>query len=127
LNNKNIKFSISYLTNFKPSDFLVFKDFKVFKHKHKHKIISRNFFLFLILLKYINAQTKINTTLVVKPTYKKMITLLRAPYRYKLSRHQLLLSRYYIVFSFSLNFKPIFFQNKTDIIQFIFLIKNFYV
>jgi hypothetical protein len=127
LNKKQIKFTISYITNFKPADFLTFKDFKIFKTKNKQKIISRNFFLFLILLKYTNTNDNINISLFVKPTFKKSITLLRAPYRYKLARHQFILSRYFIVFSFYFKIKELFIHNNNSIINFIKLVKTFYV
>lgn len=125
--NKNFKISLSYNTNFKPSDFLYFNDFKMFKNNNE-KIISRNFFLFLILLKYTNKNTPyvFNSSIFVKPNYKKFITLLRAPYRYKLSRHQFMFSRYYVIFSISIDFENLYFSNIKDIVFFIKLSKNFY-
>lgn len=124
-NNSKFSISISYTTNFKPADFLFFNDIKIFK-KNKTKIISRNFFLFLLLLKYSNSQA-INTSIFVKPSYNKFITLLRAPYRYKLSRHQFLVSRYSVLMSISTDINKIYFNNTEDLIFFIKLIKNFYV
>ena len=130
ISNKNFNISITYTTNFKPADFLFFSDFKLFKNKKKlnNKIISRNFFLFLILLKHTNKNTeyKFNTSVFVKPNFKKFITLLRAPYKNKLARHQFMLSRYFVLFSVSLNFEDIFFNNITDLVFFINLSKNFY-
>lgn len=128
MDNNNLKISISYITNFKPSDFLSFKNLKIFKSKNEDKLISRNFFLLLLLLKHVNSNTLgVSTTLFVKPNFKKVITLLRAPYRYKLSRHQFVLSRYYIVLSILTNFKVINLNCNTDLIYFINLIKNFYI
>lgn len=126
--NKNYKISISYTTNFKPSDFLFFNDYKLFKNRNNEKIISRNFFLFLILLKHTNLDTPyiFNTSIFVKPNYKKFITLLRAPYRYKLARHQFMMSRYYVLFSLNINFENLFFNNVKDIINFLKISKNFY-
>ena len=127
-NKKNSKFniSISYITNFKPADFLFFNDIKIFK-KNKTKIISRNFFLFLLLLKYSNTSQTINTSIFVKPSYNKFITLLRAPYRYKLSRHQFLVSRYFVLMNISTNINDVHFNNTEDLIFFIKLIKKFYI
>lgn len=124
--NKNFKISISYTTNFKPSDFLQFNDFKLFKH-NSEKIVSRNFFLFLILLKYSNNSIySFKSSIFVKPNFKKFITLLRAPYRYKLSRHQFTFSRYYVLFSIKVDFENLYFSNIRDVIFFIKLSKNFY-
>ena len=125
-NNSKFNISISYITNFKPADFLFFNDVKIFK-KNKTKIISRNFFLFLLLLKYSNNSQAINISIFVKPSYNKFITLLRAPYRYKLSRHQFLVSRYSILMNISTNIDKIYFNDIEDLIFFIKLIKKFYV
>lgn len=126
--NKNFKVSISYTTNFKPSDFLYFNDLKMMKSKNEEKIVSRNFFLFLILLKFSkeNSTYTFNSSIFVKPNYKKFITLLRAPYRYKLSRHQFMFSRYYVLFNIKINFENLFFKNINDLVLFIKLSKNFY-
>jgi hypothetical protein len=127
LNNRNLKISISYLTNFKPSNFLTFKNYKLFKNKNSSRIISRNFFLFLLLLKYSNKTNFFNTTIFVKPFYKKLFTILRAPYRHKLSRHQFVLSRYSIVFTINFNLEKIMFKNITEILFFLKNIKKYYI
>lgn len=125
-----IKISISYTTNFKPSDFLYYNNFKLFKKPNNSKIISRNFFLFLILLKHVNNNSyfkQANTSILVKPNYKKFITLLRAPYRYKLSRHQFMVSRYYVLLSISINTNNLDFLSTNNLIIFINFIKKFYI
>jgi len=127
LNNKNFKISISYNTNFKPSNFLNFKNYKLFKTKKNSKIISRNFFLFLLLLKYSNKNNFFNTTIFVKPFYKKILTVLRAPYRHKLSRHQFILSRYSVLYTINFNLNKITFTNINEILFFIKNIKKFYI
>lgn len=127
MNNKNLKISISYLTNFKPSNFLTFKNYKLFKNKNNSKIISRNFFLFILLLKYSNKTNFFNTTIFVKPFYKKILTILRAPYRHKLSRHQFILSRYSVVYTISFNLEKIFFKNVSEVLFFIKNIKKYYI
>jgi hypothetical protein len=127
LNNKNIKISISYTTNFKPSHFLNFKDLKLFKTKNDSKIISRNFFLFLLLIKYSNNSDIFSTNVFVKPFYKKLITVLRAPYRHKLSRHQFILSRYSVLFTMNVNSLKIKFSNISEILYFVRNVKKFYI
>jgi len=127
LNNKKIKISLSYITNFKPSNFSNFSNFQLFNNNSKNKIISRNFFLFLLLLKYTKKKSTINVSVFVKPFFKKFITVLRAPYRHKLSRHQFILSRYYVLFSMNLNIKNIFIKNIFEIIHLLKKLKTFYV
>lgn len=130
MNNKNLKISISYTTNFKPANFLNFKNYKLFKNKNNLKIISRNFFLFLLLLKYSNKSDKsgfYNITIFIKPFYKKFLTVLRAPYRHKLSRHQFILSRYSILYSINFNSDKICFNNISEILYFLKNMKRFYI
>ena len=127
MNNKKIKISLSYITNFKPSNFSNFSNFQLFNNNSKNKIISRNFFLFLLLLKYTKKKSTINVSVFVKPFFKKFITVLRAPYRHKLSRHQFILSRYYVLFSMNLNIKNIFIKNIFEIIHLLKKLKTFYV
>ena len=126
-----MKISLSYITNFKPANFLNFNNLNLFKNKNKKKIISRNFFLFLLLLKYTNSNSLdnkiLNTTVFVKPFYKKFITLLRAPYRHKLSRHQFILSRYHILCTIKINTKLLQFKKDFEIFFFIKQIKKFYI
>lgn len=125
-NKKNLKISISYITNFKPSDFLHFNNLKIFKKPSNNKIISRNFFLFLILLKYSNNKV-FNTSIFVKPNYNKFITLLRAPYRYKLSRHQFSVSRYFVLLTIKNKLDILNCNSTNDLISFVKLLKNFYI
>lgn len=123
-----MKISISYITNFKPSFFLNFRNLKLFKNKNKSKLISRNFFLFLLLLKYSDQNNKhLNTTLFVKPFFKKLLTILRAPYRHKLSRHQFVLCRYSVILNINFNTNIIKFSNISEILFILNNIKFFYV
>lgn len=126
MNNK-LKVSISYITNFKPSDFNNFKKLNFFKNDNKKKLISRNFFLFLFLIKYINVKNKFNISLFIKPTFKKFITLLRAPYRHKLARHQFIFSRYFVLFTINTPLNNIQVNFNIDLIKIINLIKSFYI
>lgn len=128
MDNNTIKVSMSYITNFKPSNFLDFKNMKIFKNKNKNKLISRNFFLFLLLLKYTSFNSNFLTvSIFIKPFYKKFITILRAPYRHKLSRHQFILSRYYLVYSIKIKTTTPNFTQNLEIIHFLKKIKRFYV
>lgn len=119
--------SISYITNFKPSLFQSLDNTKLFNSKNKIKIVSKNFFLFLLLLKYNNKKNNFNIKLFIKPTYKKFITLLRAPYRYKLARHQFMLNRYFIIMSLKIDCKNILVSNFSDIFYLINFFKKFYI
>jgi len=128
LNNKKIKISMSYITNFKPSNFSNFKDFQLFKKKKSSKIISRNFFLFLLLLKHSNSNSDIlNISIFVKPFFKKFITVLRAPYRHKLSRHQFILSRYSVLCTLNIDIKNVYIKNVFEITYLLKKLKKFYV
>lgn len=118
---------MSYITNFKPSDFSNFKKIKLFNNNKNKKIISRNFFLFLLLLKYSGNKNLFNTSIFVKPFYKKFITLLRAPYRHKLSRHQFILSRYSVLYTLNINTTNIFISNIFEIVFLLKKIKKFYI
>lgn len=131
LSNNSININISYLTNFKPTSFLYFSNIKLFKNKNNNKIVSRNFFLFLVLIKYMKTSSYnlnyLNTSIFIKPHYKKFITLLRAPYRHKLSRHQFMFSRYYVLLTIKNNVKHLYTDNVNNLIIYIHFIKRFYV
>lgn len=118
---------MSYITNFKPSNFSNFKNFQIFNKSKNKKIISRNFFLFLLLLKYTNSKDLLNVSVFVKPFFKKFITVLRAPYRHKLSRHQFILSRYSVLFTLNMDIDNIIVSNFFEIIYLLKKIKKFYV
>lgn len=120
--------SISYITNFKPSLLNDFNKIRLFKNNSKNKIISKNFFLFLLLLKFNNKSLhNFKIKIFIKPFFKKFITLLRAPYRYKLARHQFLLNRYFIVLSISMGLKNIYLNSVSDLFVLIKLLKHLYV
>lgn len=78
-----------------------FNNVNFFK-KNKQQIFCRNLFLFLILIKYKNRNLFNKSSIFIKPYKKKIYTILRAPYRHKLSRHQIVLNRYNIVSSLRL-------------------------
>lgn len=86
--------STDLITNFKPNFLLSFNKIDFLKIK-TNQIFCKNFFLFLLLLKYkVNFFSK--STIFVKPYKKKIFTILKSPYRHKLARHQISLKRYEI-------------------------------
>lgn len=100
----NINIILSFLTNFRPSNFSYLDDINFLKIRKNSKIVLKNFFLFLILLKYLTNNKKkfLNQSIWIKPTRKKLITILKAPYRHKLARNQLLLKRFFIFYRIKL-------------------------
>jgi len=93
----------------------------------KKKILCRNFFLFLILLKYFKSKNIFkDVSIFVKPFKKNLINILRAPYKNKLSRHQFSIKRFNINVNISILSKKIIFFKINDIIIFINFLKSFY-
>jgi len=125
---KNINISISYLTNFKPN-LINSYGVKLFKHQHNNKIICRNFLLFILLLKYFKKYFfSFKVSIFIKPFFQNIHTILRPPYRHKLSRHQLSLIRYYIIIAFKFKFiKHVLIFEYKQLIKIIFFFKNFYI
>lgn len=109
-----ISFSIHYVTNFKPSR--NFNDSYSFFNNKNNIVLCKHFIVFFYLIKFI---LKKNTSVKIffKPTRNKIETILRPPYRHKISRHQITLSRYFLTVSFftKLN-KHIVVSNTTQII-----------
>jgi hypothetical protein len=112
--------NINYISNFNPN---FFKNFKKFKNKNKKKIICRNFFLFLFLLSFLkNFLMCKNIKLFIKPKKKNFINVLRAPYKNKLSKHQIGFFRYFIIFKLTLFINVFLFNNFN---QFFFFFNKF--
>jgi hypothetical protein len=119
---------MSFLTNFKPSNFFYLNNFNFFKIRKNSKIILRNFFLFLFLLKYLNNKNniKVNQDIWIKPIRKKAITILKAPYKNKLARNQLLLKRFFFLYRLKLILNTkLGFEIYSNLIAFINFFKNF--
>jgi hypothetical protein len=112
-------FSTHLTTNFKPSSIKSFNNLTFFK-KNKNQIYCRNLFMFLILLKYKNKNFFHKSTVFIKPYKKKIYTILRAPYRHKLSRHQITLNRYNIISSIKIKTEKIFNLKKFEEIKKVF-------
>lgn len=89
--------NLTLFTNFNP---FFFKTLKInFKIKKKQKIFCKNFLFFFILLKFFKKHSNINVSnIFVKPKKKSLITLLRPPYKNKLSRHQITNNRFFLNF-----------------------------
>lgn len=121
----NFYFSTYLTTNFKPKYINDFSNINIFK-KNKNQIFCRNLFLFLILIKYKNKKLVNNSTVFIKPYKKKIYTILRAPYRHKLARHQIVLNRYEIVSTIKIKSDSIFnTKNFNDILKLFVFFKNF--
>ena len=72
------------------------------KLRSNNYILCRNFFLFLLYLKYCFKKKKFkHLSVFIQPSTQHRETILRAPYRYKLGRYQLGINRYRIICSFS--------------------------
>lgn len=114
---KKVTVSNLFVTNFKPKT--NFKSFILNKSKKQNRIFSKNFFLFLLLIKF-NNKTRINKmSLFVKKCKKNVYTTIRSPYRHKLARHQLSMQRYCICTTifFKLKKSP-FFLNFNNFLYF---------
>lgn len=99
------------VTNFKPFFFENYNNFS-FLGKNKNQIFCKNFFVYLLLLKYKKNHFFSKSSIFVKKYKKKVYTILRAPYRHKLARHQFHLNRYEINSSIKIPLKNPFFTNK---------------
>lgn len=105
-------FNLTYTCNFKPQlvnlNNVNYLNLYV-KLRYNNHILCRNLFLFLLYLKYCLKKKKFNyLSIFIQPCTQHRETILRAPYRYKLGRYQLGLSRYVISCSFSFTNYEIF-------------------
>lgn len=128
MNTNELNISISYISNFKP--LFLFKHLKQFNlfSIEKKRIHCKNFFFFIFLLKYYNFNFFKKSSIFIKPIKKKKYTLLRAPYRHKLSRHQFEFSRFYIICNFKLYFLNNFIiNNLQQIYKFLVFLKNYFI
>ena len=124
-------FSLHYTCNFKPQ-LLSLNNVNYLsiyvKLRSNNYILCRNFFLFLLYLKYCLKKKKFNNlSIFIQPYKEHKETILRAPYRYKLGRYQLGINRYIITCSFSfINYDLFRITNINQLILFNNLCKNFY-
>jgi len=117
---KNLKISINYISNFKLLN--------IFTKKKYNRANCKKFILFIFFFNFLNIKYKwfSKVKLFIKPRYSNTYTLLRAPYRFKLSRDQVTFSRYHIVcsmlFKHALNYFK--FLKTKDIFIFFNLLRN---
>ena len=117
--------STDLITNFKPQFLENFNKLDFLKKKTNQKF-CKNFFLFLLLLKYKNSFFY-KSTIHIKPFKKKIYTILRSPYRHKLARHQISLNRYEVKSCISIKIKKnIIFKNFNSFFVFLKLIKKYF-
>lgn len=111
------------MTNFQPNTTL--KDdfnFEIYNNK-TNKILCKNFIIFVIFMKYINNKNNKNIiTFFIKPYCRYLLTMLRPPYRHKISRHQLTFSRYFIIFTIKIPLSDLIMINNLN--QLVFFFKN---
>lgn len=113
---------MNFITNFRPISTNINSNF-FFKVKSKNRIMCRNFVLFLLLISYLkNTEFFLNFSFFVKPFFKKSSVILRAPYKNKLSRHQLAYNRYNLMLRF--NLKLNYLINLTQTNEIIFLVRK---
>lgn len=128
---KKLKIKFFYISNFKPtlySEYLVGKTFYFPKLRNKMgQVICRNYFLFMIFLKFFyNKETVFKNALFIKPIKNQVLTVLRAPYKNKLGRHQYGFSRYKIDCTFDFNIKQFRFNSHTELFYLLKFNKKFY-
>jgi hypothetical protein len=124
----NIIIQSGFLTNFKPTNFSYLNDFNFYKVRKSSKILLRNFFLFIFLLKYLinKNNIKTNQSIWIKPIHKKIITILKAPYKNKTARNQLLFKRFFFVFKLKFFLKEkLVFNDLQKLLKFIQFFKKF--
>jgi hypothetical protein len=114
-----ISFSINYVTNFKPSK--NFNENYTFYKNKNNIILCKHFIIFFYLIRFVLRKNS-NVVIFFKPKKSKIETLLRPPYRHKISRHQITLSRYFILVSFNTNFANTLSISNTD--QVLILLKE---
>ena len=122
----NINISINYITNFKPNT-QISENF-TFSYKNKKNIvICKNFLAFMYLINHLQKK-KNNIKIFLKPTNSSLETLLRAPYRHKISRHQITFSRYFFLISFKIPFNfTIHINNTNQLFFFINELKRYFI
>ena len=124
-------FSLNYICNFKPQ-LLILNNVNYLniyvKLRSNNYILCRNFFLFLLYLKYCFKKKKFkHLSIFIQPYTQHRETILRAPYRYKLGRYQLGINRYIITCSFSfMGYNTFKIDNINQLILLNKLCKKFY-
>ena len=110
-----IKVNLNYISNFNvnisSNSFL------------KKKIFCKNFIVFLMFLNFLK---KKKISIFFKPVFKRSFDMLKAPYRFKMSKNQLYFSRFDILVSFLFS-KNVLVTNKQKILFFYKYIFKFFL
>lgn len=120
---------LHYITNFQPqiSPSVIQKVGlkKIFRNHKSDKIFCKNFIIFMLLAKHCFKDC--TPTAFIKPFYKNTFNVLKAPYKNKIARHQMTLSRYHIIvkFKFNLDF-DLKFDDLDSFLYFLQSIKSYY-
>ena len=123
--NKFIKISLKYITNFNPNFLIKPQNLNKNYANNSDKINCKNFILFILLIKHVFKKNKVS--IFVRPKKSNIYNILRAPYKNKMARHQLMFSRFFFNISFNLLLdNKIFFKNKANLFFFLNFLKNFY-
>jgi hypothetical protein len=128
-NFNKIKFSLNFITNFKPNKINFNNNNNlIFNNKNKDKICNNNFFLFMNSMKFFQQQNNFKkSSIFIKKYKRKVLTILRAPYRHKLSRHQLVLERFFIVQQLEYKLKSdIYIHKNTELLKLLKTFKKLY-
>jgi len=113
------------VTNFNPNFSIKPQNLNKNYNNKSDKINCKNFILFLLLLKNIFQNNSI--TIFVKPKKSSLYNILRAPYKNKMSKHQLGFSRFFFNISVILQLSNlVFFKNPSNLVVFLNFLKNFY-
>lgn len=95
------------------------------RNRNNDKINCKNFVLFILLLKNIFKKKKI--AIFAKPKKSSIYNILRAPYKNKMSKHQITLSRFNFNVTVSLDLKQtISLKNINQLVGTLTSLKNFY-
>ncbi len=116
-----INLSLNYVTNFQPN--VNFTN-KTKLSQTKKKIFLKNFLIFSLLMKSVSKNKFIK--IFIKPKYNNVLTILRAPYKNKISRHQITLSRYFINISYKYQTKILNFHSLHSVCFFVKSFKDFF-
>lgn len=111
------KVRIHFICNFKPN-------IRANKKKIKKKIFCKNFILFLMFLNY---SKKMDSSVFIKPLKKERFIVLKAPHRFKLSKHTFFFLRYNIIFILNFKERGVFiFKNYSTLIFFLKSLKKIF-
>lgn len=120
---------MKYVTNFSADSAVRHSNLYDTKIKNKRKMYikksCRHFILFVYFLK--NIFSNHNISIFVKPKKINIFNILRAPYKNKISKHQMTLSRFYLNVSLKIKLNDfIHFNNTNSVTNIVNFLKSFY-